>query len=90
MIYPDHKNGSTTHFVAEVAGWYGAAAIITAYGLATFGYINAESYAYQLLNLSGAMGIMTLAVFKHVRQSVVVNIFWMTIAIIGIFRLSSN
>lgn len=90
MIYPDHKKGNGTHLIAEIAGWYGAAAVITAYSLVTFEVINANGYVFQLLNLTGALGIMTLAVFKHVSQSVVINIFWAAIAIFALIKLSNQ
>jgi hypothetical protein len=73
--------------IAEIAGWCGAAAILSAYVLVSFRIISASGYAYQLLNLSGAIGMLLIAFVKKVEQSVVINIIWAIIAIAAIIGL---
>jgi len=62
-------------FFAEVAGWYGAIAILLAYFLVSFEFIVAHGVVFQLLNLAGTMGIIMIAFHKNVQQSVVLHIF---------------
>ncbi len=73
--------------VAEIIGWYGPVALILAYALVSFDFIDAKSYAFQLLNLTGGGAIIVISLTKKVYQSVVLNIFWCGIALIAIVRL---
>lgn len=70
-----------------LAGWYGVLAILAAYALVTFDVIGVKSYAYQLLNLSGAVGIIVEAASKKDVQPVVLNIVWAIVAIVAVTRL---
>lgn len=72
---------------AEIAGWYGAVAILLAYILVSFELIAANSAVFQLLNLTGAIGIIIIAAYKNVKQSVVLNVFWAGVAIVALLRL---
>lgn len=76
--------------LAELAGWYGTAAIVAAYALVSFEIISAAESLYQVLNLTGAIGIIIIAAVKGVMQSVVLNIFWAAIAIAALVRLVSS
>jgi hypothetical protein len=74
--------------LAEIAGWYGMVAIVAAYGLVSFKAISAEDAIYQLLNLTGALGIIAISLVKRVKQSVVLNVFWAAIAIVALLHLA--
>ena len=71
----------------EVAGWYGMIALIVAYGLVSFSVIPGDGIVYQLLNLTGGIGLIIVAASKHVVQSVLLNIFWAAIGIIAVVRI---
>jgi len=71
----------------EVVGWYGMFALIAAYGLVSFGVIPGSGLFYQLLNLSGGIGLLIVAAAKNVPQSVYLNIFWSIIGLIAIARI---
>ena len=73
--------------LAEIAGWYGAIAILLAYALVSFNFIPSAGWIYQLLNLTGAIGIIIIAVHKNVKQSIVLNIFWAGVAVVAILGL---
>jgi hypothetical protein len=73
--------------IGEMVGWYGTAAIISAYALVSFNIIYADSVVYQLLNLTGAVGIIVISVIKGLRQTVVLNVFWLIIAIVALARI---
>ncbi len=71
----------------EVAGWYGMIALIVAYALVSFNLIAADGLPFQLLNLTGGIGLIIVAASKKVVQSVLLNIFWALIGIIAIIRI---
>jgi len=73
--------------VDEIIGWYGTIAIVTAYGLLSFGILSSTALVYQLLNASGALGIVYLSFKKKTYQPGVLNIIWMIIATVAIVRM---
>jgi len=73
--------------VVEGVGWYGVVAILAAYALVSFKFVEPHGLIYQLLNLSGALGIIIEAYSKKDYQPVVLNIVWLAIAIIALARL---
>lgn len=72
---------------AEFCGWYGMVALIVAYFLVSFGIINGEGLIFQLMNLTGGIGLLIVAASKGVLQSVILNFFWAAIGLIAIVRL---
>lgn len=75
------------HMWAEAAGWYGTVAIVLAYVLVSFNAVPAGGAVYQLLNLTGAAGIIVIAAVKKVRQPLILNLFWAVIAIVALIRI---
>lgn len=73
--------------VANVVGWYGTIAILLAYALVSFRVISVSGYVYQLLNFTGALGIVAVATLKDDEQPAVLNIVWAIIALIAIIGL---
>lgn len=73
--------------LSEIAGWYGMIAIILAYIFVSFGVISSESVAYQVLNFTGAVGVIVISVHKKVRQSAILNIFWGMIALVALANI---
>lgn len=71
----------------KIAGWYGTFAILGAYALNSFGVIESKSLVYQLLNLTGAIGIVIVSESKHVHPSVVLNAVWTVIAAVALVRI---
>jgi hypothetical protein len=76
--------------LAEIIGWYGTLALLFAYALASFKFIQADGFSYQFLNLTCAIGIIVIAAYKKVYQSVVLNIFWGGVALIALMRILAN
>lgn len=70
-----------------IFGWLGTLSIISAYALVSFSLINSSSFAYQLLNLFGALGIVLSSYMKNNMQPVILNVFWALIALIAILNL---
>lgn len=73
--------------ITELIGWYGICAIIGAYALVSFGVITSSNIWYQLLNLTGAIGIVVNSFYKKDYQPVVLNLLWITIAIVAITKI---
>lgn len=71
----------------EIIGWYGTVAIIGAYALNSFGIIATSNPWYQILNATGSIGIIVISLRKKVFQSVILNIIWAAIALVGLGQI---
>ncbi|MEO6110075.1 MAG: hypothetical protein ABIP50_03650 [Candidatus Saccharimonadales bacterium] len=72
---------------AEFCGWYGMIALIFAYFLVSFSWTSGDGIVYQVLNLTGGIGLLIVAASKRVVQSVILNFFWAFIGVIAIVRI---
>jgi hypothetical protein len=79
--------GSKLRLLAEIAGWYGTGAIVGAYLLVSMDVVDGAGWVYQILNLTGALGLIGIAYLKGLRQNVVLNLFWAAIGIMAILKL---
>lgn len=77
----------TKNTIINLVGWYGAVAELAAYFLVSFAVVKPNSLEYQLLNLSGAIGLGTICYYKKAYQPFFVNVIWALIAIAGITDL---
>ena len=68
----------------EICGWYGMTMLVLAYALVSFKITPADGIVFQLMNLTGSIGLMIVTMSKKVVQSVLLNLFW---AIIGVAAL---
>jgi heme/copper-type cytochrome/quinol oxidase subunit 2 len=71
----------------EIIGWYGTVAIVLAYALLSFGILNSDDLLYQILNGTGALGVVLISLSKKTYQPAVLNIIWTIIAIIAIINI---
>ena len=71
----------------DIFGWYGPVAIITGFTLVSFEVIEARGLTFQILNLTGCLGIIAISLFKKVYQSVVLNGFMVLVAVITLAQL---
>lgn len=71
----------------SILGWYGALTIVLAYFLVSFKVVRADSAAYQLLNLTGALGIVSISLQKRAYQPAFLNIVWTVVAVVALIRL---
>ena len=60
----------------ELLGWYGALAIITGYFLVSFSYLESTSLYYQLLNATGAIGIVVIFVWVCIAVFAILGIMF--------------
>ena len=73
--------------ILEVVGIYGIVMVLGAYALNTFGYLTAKDVKYQLMNLTGGAAFVYYTLVKTAWASLFVNIVWVVIAVIGIWRI---
>lgn len=73
--------------IEETIGWYGTVAIVVAFAMVSFEILAPTSLIYQILNGTGALGIVYISFKKKVYQPGVLNIIWAVIAAIAIIRL---
>ena len=71
----------------EIFGWYGTCAILLAYALSSFSILSATSPAYQILNITGSIGIVTIALTKKDHQSATLNVIWAIIGLVALVRI---
>ncbi len=81
---PEPKKTPT---LINILGWYGACATLGAYFLVSFAIMGPKDLPYQLLNLTGAIGLATICYYKRTYQPLVVNIIWSGIAILAIINI---
>ncbi|QQG37880.1 MAG: hypothetical protein HYS26_04630 [Candidatus Kaiserbacteria bacterium] len=71
----------------ELFGWYGTVAIIGAYALVSFSVLQPSDLVYQLLNGTGAFGILAISYYKRTYQPAVLNAIWAIIAIVAVIGI---
>ncbi len=79
-----------TGLLVELAGWVGAAALLLAYGLVSHGRLSGRSTAFQLLNLTGAAGLLTNGIWHGAWPSAALNGVWLVIGAAALGRLGRS
>ncbi len=74
--------------IIEIIGWYGAAAILIAYAGVSFGYILPSDLIFQILNFTGAIGIVVVSFSKKTYQPGVLNLIWAIVALFALISIS--
>ncbi len=73
--------------LAEIIGWTGTILVILAYVLVSFKVLAADNLIYQLMNLFGAIGVITISLVKKVYQPVVIQIVWILVAVFALLHI---
>jgi hypothetical protein len=73
----------------EVYGWYGALGLLAAYALSSFDIISPENIWYQIINITAALGIVTVSFYKKTYQPGVLNIVWAIVGLVALFKILS-
>ena len=74
--------------LVDLLGCYGVLAILLAYGLLNFSFVQPKDLIYIFLNLSGSLSLLVEAWSKKDYQPVVLNIIWASIAAITLVNLA--
>ena len=77
----------TNNLFFEIIGWYGTVAIILAYAMLSFGMMTSNSFIYQLLNFTGAIGIVMISLIKKAYQPAALNIIWAVIGLVALMKI---
>jgi len=72
------------HHVVDIAGWAGAALLLSAYILLTLGRLSASAPSYHWMNLLAGAGIVANSGWNGAWPSVAINVVWMAIGLYGI------
>ena len=73
--------------IDETIGWYGTVAIVGAFAMVSFEILTPTSLFYQILNGTGALGIVYISFKKKAYPPGVLNVIWAVIAGSAIIRL---
>ena len=68
-------------------GWYGVVATIIAYILVSFLILAPTSIWYQVLNLTGALGVTVETWYRKDYQPFWLNLIWAVIALVALINL---
>lgn len=73
----------------ESIGWYGVIAVLTAYFLVGLSFWASTNPFYQILNLTGSLGLMYISVRKKAFQLGAFYFFWAIIALVSLIGILS-
>jgi hypothetical protein len=78
------------YILVETAGWAGASLILGAYLLLSMQKVTGQSKLYQGMNIVGAAGFIVNGFWHGAIPSAVLNVIWMLIGIITLWRVSAK
>lgn len=79
-----------TNTLIDIVGWVGAVALLLAYIFISTRRMEGDSASYQLLNLGGSAFLMVNSFFYGAYPSSIVNIVWISIAVLTLFKKKSK
>jgi hypothetical protein len=71
----------------DYLGWYGVAAILVAYTFLSLRFLTIDQPLYQLLNITGSLGIAIEARYKKDLQPMILNSIWMVVACLALLQM---
>ena len=74
----------------EVIGWAAALLILAAYALLTAGKLEAQSRAYQWMNVLGAAGFIVNSGWNGAIPSAALNVVWAGIGLAALWRIAKR
>lgn len=74
--------------LVEIVGWIGAGLILVAYLLLSAGKLQARSFAYQGMNLAGAIAFVVNSGWNGAIPSAALNVVWAFIALFALTRIA--
>ena len=72
------------HIWFDAIGWAGAAFLLVAYAMISAKKLEADSTAYQFLNIIGSLFLVANTIFYRAYPSSFVNVIWAGIAVFSI------
>ena len=80
----------TLTIVIEIIGWVAALLILAAYALLTAGKLEAQSRAYQWMNVLGAGGFVVNSGWNGAIPSAALNVVWAGIGLAALWRIAQR
>jgi hypothetical protein len=74
--------------VIAFLGWAGAALVLAAYALVSTKRLAGDGAVFQLMNIVGAVGLAWNSAASHAWPSVAINVAWVGIGAVAMFRLA--
>ena len=81
---------SLEYILVEIAGWAGASLILGAYLLLSMQKVTGQSKLYQGMNIVGAAGFIVNGFWHGAVPSAVLNVIWMLIGAVTLWRISAK
>jgi len=78
----------TLTIIIETIGWIGALLILAAYGLLSAGKLQADTRAYQWMNVVGALGFVINSGWNGAIPSAALNVVWIGIGAAALWRMA--
>jgi hypothetical protein len=69
--------------IVEIVGWAGMILLVSAYGMLTLGWLAADRWQYQLMNLFGGLCLATNSLYHGAVPVAVLNAVWFVIGVMG-------
>ena len=79
-----------TELAVEAVGWIGAALILLGYLIVTTGKLTGQSAAFQWMNVAGAAGFIVNGWWHGALPSTALNVIWMGIGVVALWRISQR
>ncbi|GAA3698027.1 hypothetical protein GCM10022224_075050 [Nonomuraea antimicrobica] len=70
------------------AGWVGAAVLLVGYALVSSSRLSGDGTAYQVLNLTGSVGLMVNSAYSAAWPSAALNLIWAAIGVTALVKLA--
>ena len=79
-----------TKVIIDVGGWAGAVLVLIAYLLVSMGKTSGLSLRYQAMNFFGSILVGVNALYYWALPSFSINVVWMGIALLAMFKVRSR
>lgn len=76
--------------IIQIFGWVGTLLIVSAYFLVSRKIVDAQSRAYQLMNLFGAIGVGMNVFYQEAWPALALQVIWGIIAILALISIRSS
>lgn len=73
--------------ISDFFGWYGMIAILVAYALISFSILESNNIWYQVLNVTGGLGLALISFRQKAYQPGILNITWAIVGLIAIINI---
>lgn len=73
--------------IIDIIGWVGSIEVILAFGLNSYHLLDARSWKYQVLNLTGGVFLIINTAYYHAYPSTAINVIWVIIATLAIVKI---